>query len=105
MIKGGPRIIKDGLVLCFDAHDAKSYPGEPVTNLASDGFYNWVNSGAWTTNSYSTHESCPVGFPPGLKGVSGVDVREGICTTTGSIHFGTGHVNPISSSTQYTYSV
>ena len=33
MIKGGPKIIKDGLVLCLDAHDAKSYAGEPTTNL------------------------------------------------------------------------
>jgi len=105
MIKGGPKIVNDGLVLCLDAHDAKSYAGEPVTNLASDSAYTWVNSGAWTQNTYTTHESCPVGFPPGLKGVSGVQVLEGICTTTGSIHFGTGHVNPASASTQYTYSV
>ena len=105
MIKGGPRVVTDGLVLCLDAHDAKSYAGEPVTNLASDSFYTWVNSGAWTSNTYTTHESSPVGFPPGLKGVSGVQVLEGICTTAGSIHFGTGHVNPASASTQYTYSV
>lgn len=105
MIKGGPKIIEDGLVLCLDAHDAKSYAGEPVTNLASDSFYTWVNSGAWTSNTYTSHESSPVGFPPGLKGVSGVQVLEGICTTAGSIHFGTGHVNPASASTQYTYSV
>ena len=32
MIKGGPKIINDGLVLCLDAHDAKSYAGEPTTN-------------------------------------------------------------------------
>ncbi len=105
MIKGGPKVVTDGLVLCLDAHDAKSYAGEPVTNLASDSFYTWVNSGAWTSNTYTTHESSPVGFPPGLKGVSGVQVLEGICTTAGSIHFGTGHVNPASASTQYTYSV
>jgi len=36
MIKGGPKIINDGLVLCLDAHDAKSYAGEPVTNLYGD---------------------------------------------------------------------
>ena len=105
MIKGGPKIVNDGLVLCLDAHDAKSYHGEPVTNLASDSFYTWVNSGAWTSNTYTSHESSPVGFPPGLKGTTGVQVLEGICTTAGSIHFGTGHVNPASASTQYTYSV
>ena len=34
MIKGGPKVINDGLVLCLDAHDAKSYAGEPITNMA-----------------------------------------------------------------------
>ena len=30
----GGKIITDGLVLCLDAHDAKSYAGEPITNMA-----------------------------------------------------------------------
>tara|TARA_E500000305_G_scaffold67591_1_gene53779 strand:+ start:116 stop:1504 length:1389 start_codon:yes stop_codon:yes gene_type:complete len=30
----GGKIVTDGLVLCLDAHDAKSYAGEPVTNMA-----------------------------------------------------------------------
>mgnify|MGYP003965897035 CR=1 FL=1 len=34
MIKGGPKIIDDSLVACLDAHDAKSYAGEPITNMA-----------------------------------------------------------------------
>ena len=33
---GGPRITTDNLVLCLDAHDAKSYPGEPTTNYFAD---------------------------------------------------------------------
>ena len=49
MIKGGPKIINDGLVLCLDAHDAKSYAGEPTTNLAASAGYpnfsNWVAEG------------------------------------------------------------
>lgn len=45
MIKGGPKIINDGLVLCLDAHDAKSYAGEPVTNMA----YNIGISGQGST--------------------------------------------------------
>jgi len=45
MIKGGPKIINDGLVLCLDAHDAKSYAGEPVTNMA----YNIGISGLGST--------------------------------------------------------
>ena len=32
--KYGPKIVTDGLVLCLDAHDAKSYAGEPITNMA-----------------------------------------------------------------------
>ena len=31
----GTKIVTDGLVLCLDAHDAKSYAGEPVTNLVT----------------------------------------------------------------------
>jgi|GEM_PF-3909434 len=30
----GGKIVTDGLVLCLDAHDAKSYAGEPTTNMA-----------------------------------------------------------------------
>jgi hypothetical protein len=30
----GGKIVTDGLVLCLDAHDAKSYAGEPITNMA-----------------------------------------------------------------------
>ena len=33
MIKGGPKIVTDGLKVCLDAHDAKSYAGEPTTNF------------------------------------------------------------------------
>lgn len=29
----GGKIVTDGLILCLDAHDAKSYAGEPTTNL------------------------------------------------------------------------
>jgi len=59
MIKGGPKIINDGLVLCLDAHDAKSYAGEPVTNLYGDiststalrpNRTEYNTSGTWTTD-------------------------------------------------------
>ena len=60
---GGPRITTDNLVLCLDAHDAKSYPGEPITNLCfvnsgdnqylAQG-YDWDNSGAGTRNRNDT---------------------------------------------------
>jgi len=59
MIKGGPKIVNDGLVLCLDAHDAKSYAGEPVTNLYGDiststalrpNRTEYNTSGTWTTD-------------------------------------------------------
>ena len=31
----GGKIVTDGLVLCLDAHDAKSYAGEPTTNVVT----------------------------------------------------------------------
>ncbi len=43
MIKGGPKIIDDSLVLCLDAHDAKSYAGEPTQNYV----INTTSTGGW----------------------------------------------------------
>jgi len=48
MIKGGPKIINDGLVLCLDAHDAKSYAGEPTTNLISNGDFENNTTSGWS---------------------------------------------------------
>jgi hypothetical protein len=42
MIKGGPKIIDDNLVVCLDAHDAKSYAGESTTNVVT---YTNLNTG------------------------------------------------------------
>jgi hypothetical protein len=50
MIKGGPRVVTDGLVLCLDAHDAKSYAGEPTSNLIP----NVANPNLSTSGWYST---------------------------------------------------
>ena len=59
MIKGGPRIIKDGLVLCLDAHDVKSYAGEPTTNFfyretpridSSYSTYVYNSDSTWASN-------------------------------------------------------
>jgi hypothetical protein len=51
MIKGGPKIIDDNLVVCLDAHDAKSYAGEPtqnyVINTSSTG--GWLGDGSSQT--------------------------------------------------------
>ena len=43
MIKGGPKIIDDSLVVCLDAHDAKSYAGEPTQNYV----INTTSTGGW----------------------------------------------------------
>lgn len=48
MIKGGPKIIDDNLVLCLDAHDAKSYAGEPTTNLISNGGFENNTTSGWS---------------------------------------------------------
>lgn len=71
MIKGGPKIINDGLVLCLDAHDAKSYAGEPADNLNSDtNDYtgtSYSNLGEWTSSptrlakSYDSTIKTPIG--------------------------------------------
>jgi len=51
MIKGGPKIINDGLVLCLDAHDAKSYAGEPTTNVIKNTATWWGDGGNQTIGS------------------------------------------------------
>ena len=49
MIKGGPKIVNDGLVLCLDAHDAKSYAGEPTQNYV----INTTSTGGWNGDGSS----------------------------------------------------
>jgi hypothetical protein len=49
MIKGGPKIIDDSLVVCLDAHDAKSYAGEPTQNYV----INTTSTGGWNGDGSS----------------------------------------------------
>lgn len=49
MIKGGPKIINDSLVACLDAHDAKSYAGEPTQNYV----INTTSTGGWAGDGSS----------------------------------------------------
>ncbi len=42
-----PHIVTDGLVLSLDKYDEISYPGEPTTNLISDG--RWESAAAWSS--------------------------------------------------------
>jgi hypothetical protein len=53
MIKGGPKIINDSLVACLDAHDAKSYAGEPVTNLVTSSAVDFSVRSAYSGNTFS----------------------------------------------------
>ena len=53
MIKGGPKIIDDSLVLCLDAHDAKSYAGEPVTNLVTSSAVDFSVRSTYGGNTFS----------------------------------------------------
>ena len=50
-VYSGPNIERDGLVLCLDKYDEISYPGEPTTNLISDG--RWESAAAWNSPGWS----------------------------------------------------
>ena len=83
MIKGGPKIINDSLVLCLDAHDAKSYAGEPANNLNSDTndytgtsySYNgeWTSSPTRLSKSYDSTIKTPIGTGATLIQESGTN--------------------------------
>ena len=51
--KAGPKIVKDDLVLCLDAHDANSYAGEPTTNLVSSSAIDFSVRSTYTGNTFS----------------------------------------------------
>lgn len=67
----GGKIVTNGLVLCLDAHDAKSYAGEPANNLNSDtNDYtgtSYAYQGEWTSSptrlakSYDSTIKTPIG--------------------------------------------
>jgi hypothetical protein len=63
MIKGGPKIIDDSLVLCLDAHDAKSYAGEPTTNVVT---YTDLNTG-WSKGYQSNIVYDDIEPPAGIN--------------------------------------
>ena len=83
MIKGGPKIIDDSLVACLDAHDAKSYAGEPANNLNSDTndytgtsySYNgeWTSSPTRLSKSYDSTIKTPIGTGATLIQESGTN--------------------------------
>src|SRR6056300_540647 len=65
----GGKIVTNGLVLCLDAHDAKSYAGEPATNLiplasGGDGNSRFTTTNAWgtyNTNQYNSGQYFSIG--------------------------------------------
>jgi hypothetical protein len=83
MIKGGPKIIDDSLVLCLDAHDAKSYAGEPASNLNSDTndytgtsysyFGEWTSNPTRLSKSYDSTIKTPIGTGATLIQESGTN--------------------------------
>jgi len=52
----GGKIVTDGLVLCLDAHDAKSYAGEPVTNLVTSSAVDFSVRTTYSGNTFSQVE-------------------------------------------------
>jgi len=61
----GGKIVTDGLVLCLDAHDAKSYAGEPTNNIqpndASSRFTSSNSWGTFNTNQYNSGQYFSIG--------------------------------------------
>jgi hypothetical protein len=83
MIKGGPKIVTDGLKLCLDAHDAKSYAGEPASNLNSDtndytgtsygNITEWSSNPTRLSKSYDSTIKTPIGTGATLIQESGTN--------------------------------
>lgn len=72
MTSGGPKITSDNLVLCLDAHDAKSYPGEPTDNKqpndASSRFTSSNSWGTYQTNQYNGNTYFSIGTISSVSG-------------------------------------
>ena len=79
----GGKIVTDGLVLCLDAHDAKSYAGEPANNLNSDTndytgtsysyFGEWTSDPTRLSKSYDSTIKTPIGTGATLIQESGTN--------------------------------
>ena len=95
MIKGGPRIITDGLVLCLDAHDAKSYAGEPTTNVLQ--YPESINTGPTKESWSGTITENAVTAPDGTVTATKIEATSGyvyerlyINTSYNGVSFGVG---------------
>lgn len=92
---GGPRILSDNLVLCLDAHDAKSYAGEPTTNVLQ--YPESIGSGPTQESWSGTITANAVTAPDGTKTATKIKATSGhvyerlyIDTTYNSVQFTTG---------------
>ena len=95
MIKGGPKIIDDNLVVCLDAHDAKSYAGEPTTNLLL--YPESINSGPTQESWSGTITQNAVIAPDGTLTATKIEATSGyvyevkaINTNYNGVSFGVG---------------
>ena len=86
---GGPRILSDNLVLCLDAHDAKSYAGEPTTNLSANSDYSGATLDSINSSSNGGWGSSFDRWVSLIEGPAGKKVRAfhlKLTGTTGSAH-------------------
>jgi len=107
MIKGGPKIIEDGLVLNLDASDKKSFSGIDVVNVSNGVNYSWGNGNSSTLKSQQN--IAVIDIPQiGKRTVkfyyfyNDYNGGSGACCPS-IFNYGTGRT--ISPSTTYTYSI
>ena len=111
-----PKIVTDGLVLCLDAADENSYPGEPTTNLAQtaytlqgvhgitlsyigveDGWEKYSLSGTWAvddTYPYSMGvRAATVSFTGGLPYTTRTTIKTNVPSKFNTFGAGINYVN------------
>tara|TARA_B100001939_G_C16935361_1_gene615781 strand:- start:720 stop:1952 length:1233 start_codon:yes stop_codon:yes gene_type:complete len=93
--KAGPKIVKDNLILCLDAHDANSYAGEPTTNVLQ--YPESIGSGPTQESWSGTITANAVTAPDGTNTATKIEATSGhvyerlwIDTTYNSVQFTTG---------------
>ncbi len=92
-VRSGPKLPNtDNLLLCFDAMNAKSFAGEPTTNIITDGDCNDGNTPDNMAFGYEASVSvvdCPIddtGFRPSPKAMKLTKTS----STNGRVTFGSG---------------
>ena len=106
----GPNLVTDGLVLCLDKYNDKSYLGEPTNNEARyyptgdneiyrNWLHIWANSGAYSNSNNATDVPKPKGFEN-----SPIRITSSEVTTVGSLHFANG-LRFVTGNTQYSFSI